>query len=373
MILLLILLLLQKENTASEGPEGIPSNFITSESAELENYISNSNFNEADKLYLKNIILRYQKFNKAELFDIENEIYLKIYKDSKIHYFNRNSGSYERFDIKVNSHYNILTAEIDGIIWAELKRKNVNFKLIQLIQDLLINYKDYYNFSYRGKITVLYEYEKSKDLENFRINYLSLGVKNKNIWEVFRYPLGEFSQYYDGFGHNISQYFRKAPVEYGLITSHFTDYNDSRLHPVRRQLIPHLGTDYYANAGDPIYASQSGIIDNKGFTKGNGNFIRIKHSNNIYTQYLHMNEFQRDIEIGSYVNKGDKIGTVGKTGTATDVHVCYRFWLNGRQINAVNFKEPNLIKEKKILNEFTEYKNEIYNKLNKLKNNKNEI
>ena len=40
------------------------------------------------------------------------------------------------------------------------------------------------------------------------------------------------------------------------------------------------------------------------------------------------------------VKQGDVIGYVGSTGLATGPHVCYRFWKNGKQVDALKLKLP---------------------------------
>ena len=44
---------------------------------------------------------------------------------------------------------------------------------------------------------------------------------------------------------------------------------------------------------------------------------------------------------GQHVNQGQVIGRVGSTGLATGPHVCYRFWKNGVQVDALRLKLPN--------------------------------
>jgi murein DD-endopeptidase MepM/ murein hydrolase activator NlpD len=44
---------------------------------------------------------------------------------------------------------------------------------------------------------------------------------------------------------------------------------------------------------------------------------------------------------GQRVSQGDIIGKVGSTGLATGPHVCYRFWKNGVQVDALRLKLPN--------------------------------
>jgi murein DD-endopeptidase MepM/ murein hydrolase activator NlpD len=43
---------------------------------------------------------------------------------------------------------------------------------------------------------------------------------------------------------------------------------------------------------------------------------------------------------GQRVTQGDVIGKVGSTGLATGPHVCYRFWKNGLQVDALGLKLP---------------------------------
>ena len=43
---------------------------------------------------------------------------------------------------------------------------------------------------------------------------------------------------------------------------------------------------------------------------------------------------------GQRVTQGQIIGKVGSTGLATGPHVCYRFWRNGVQVDALRLKLP---------------------------------
>ena len=43
---------------------------------------------------------------------------------------------------------------------------------------------------------------------------------------------------------------------------------------------------------------------------------------------------------GQHVTQGQIIGRVGSTGLATGPHVCYRFWKNGVQVDALRLKLP---------------------------------
>jgi murein DD-endopeptidase MepM/ murein hydrolase activator NlpD len=46
------------------------------------------------------------------------------------------------------------------------------------------------------------------------------------------------------------------------------------------------------------------------------------------------------VKRGQRVVQGQIIGKVGSTGLATGPHVCYRFWVNGVQVDALKLKLP---------------------------------
>lgn len=142
--------------------------------------------------------------------------------------------------------------------------------------------------------------------------------------------------YYDEVGESMQKAFMRYPVEFSRISSR---YNPARFHPVLKRRTAHLGTDFAASRGTPIKAAGDGIIVNKGFTRGNGNYVKIKHNGTYTTGYLHMSKFAR-IKQGQRVKKGQIIGYVGKTGLATGYHLCFRFWKRGKQVDFLREKLP---------------------------------
>ncbi|MDD6223615.1 MAG: peptidoglycan DD-metalloendopeptidase family protein [bacterium] len=81
----------------------------------------------------------------------------------------------------------------------------------------------------------------------------------------------------------------------------------------------HEGIDITGSYGSPIKAVNNGIVVQSGYTGINGNYITIAHSNGYYTVYAHM--AQRYKKVGDVVYTNDQIGTMGKTGFATGVHL----------------------------------------------------
>lgn len=162
--------------------------------------------------------------------------------------------------------------------------------------------------------------------------------KNKRIY-AFPFAQNEKTgklDYYDEDGKALKNFFLKAPLRFVNITSRYTQH---RFHPVQHIWKAHKGTDYAARHGTPIMTTASGVVEQTGFTAGNGNFVKVKHNRTYSTQYLHMSKIL--VRRGQRVNQGAIIGKVGSTGLATGPHVCYRFWKNGVQVDALRLKLPN--------------------------------
>jgi murein DD-endopeptidase MepM/ murein hydrolase activator NlpD len=136
------------------------------------------------------------------------------------------------------------------------------------------------------------------------------------------------TEYFDEEAKTLRRFFLKAPVQYSRISSR---YAPRRFHPVQRRWKAHKGTDYAAPRNTPIWATANGVVINSSYTRGNGNYVKIKHTNKYTTQYLHMT--RRAVKVGERVKQGEIIGYVGSTGLATGPHVCYRFWVHGKQVD----------------------------------------
>jgi murein DD-endopeptidase MepM/ murein hydrolase activator NlpD len=163
------------------------------------------------------------------------------------------------------------------------------------------------------------------------------------------------SDFYDEEARPLQSFFLKAPLNFSRISSR---YSGNRYHPVQKRWKAHKGTDYAAPHGTPIWSTANGTVIASSYTGGNGNYVKVKHNNTYTTQYLHMSK--RNVRAGQRVKQGDIIGYVGSTGLATGPHVCYRFWVRGKQVDpfrqnlpaaepiADNLKEDYFIAIKKV-------------------------
>jgi murein DD-endopeptidase MepM/ murein hydrolase activator NlpD len=172
---------------------------------------------------------------------------------------------------------------------------------------------------------VKFAYFRHKNHDYYAFHYLLDSTQNK-------------FGFFDENGKEMKRPFLMAPVKFSRISSGFSG---RRFHPVQKRWKAHLGTDYAAPTGTPIYSTADGNVVAASYTGGNGNYVKVKHNETYTTQYLHMSK--RAVKKGDHVRQGEVIGYVGSTGLATGPHVCYRFWKNGKQINHRAEKFPSSI------------------------------
>ena len=149
-------------------------------------------------------------------------------------------------------------------------------------------------------------------------------------YQAIRFKDGSRAEaWYAPDGQSRKQMFLRAPLEFSRISSGFTM---RRFHPVAKTWRAHPAIDYAAPTGTPIRSVGDGTVIAKGFSSGNGNYVKLRHSNGYETMYLHMSR-HAGIRQGGRVAQGQVIGYVGSTGLATGPHLCYRMTRNGAPVN----------------------------------------
>ncbi len=238
----------------------------------------------------------------------------------------------------ITNSVNKASGIIESSLWNTMIDNGLSYELTAKLEDALQWSIDFHHLQKNDRFKVVYD-EKSIEGNTVGVGKVHAAYyKNlNNEYYAIYYENGEHVGYYDKEGHPMKRTFLKAPVKYSRISSR---YNRRRFHPILRRVRPHLGTDYAAPYGTPIYAVGNGVVTHAGYTKGNGRYVKIKHDKTYQTQYLHMQGFAKDIRSGAHVKQGQVIGYVGSTGLATGPHVCFRFWKNGKQVNHLNITFP---------------------------------
>ncbi|PMQ00793.1 MAG: peptidase M23 [Dictyoglomus sp. NZ13-RE01] len=125
---------------------------------------------------------------------------------------------------------------------------------------------------------------------------------------------------------------------WGFISSGF----GWRFHPIFRRREFHSGIDIVSFWGAPVYATADGFVTYAGWESGYGKVIKINHGRGISTLYAHLSYIK--VNVGSYVKKGQLIGLIGSTGTATGPHLHYEVRRNGVAVNPTPYLNVDIIK-----------------------------
>ena len=100
------------------------------------------------------------------------------------------------------------------------------------------------------------------------------------------------------------------------------------MHPILHVQRAHLGVDYAAPVGTPVWAAASGTVTHVGPAGGAGNLVMIRHDNGIETAYMHLSKFA-GIKVGQKIEAKTVIGYVGTTGLSTGPHLHFGVKKNG--------------------------------------------
>ncbi|HEY9185003.1 MAG TPA: peptidoglycan DD-metalloendopeptidase family protein [Salegentibacter sp.] len=276
-----------------------------------------------------------------------------IYENDKINYTVVNLN--EPAAYKAKRPVTIKKREISGVITSSLSEAMQNQGLSNLLVYELSNiYQwsiDFFKLQKGDQFKMVYEEKYIDDTIFAGIENVEAAVfkHSGRPFYAFNYETDSITgkaNFYDEEAKALQSFFLKAPLNYSRISSRYTK---RRFHPVQKRWKAHLGTDYAAARGTPIVSTADGTVIASSYTSGNGNYVKVRHNSKYTTQYLHMTK--RNVRKGQRVKQGDVIGYVGSTGLATGPHVCYRFWVNGKQVDPYR---QNLPAAKHIENEHKE-------------------
>lgn len=98
----------------------------------------------------------------------------------------------------------------------------------------------------------------------------------------------------------------------------------------------HPAIDIAGNIGNPVWASDNGVIVYAGWSNyGYGYLIVIDHGNGWQTLYAHLNSIH--VGCGQSVNQGQGIGGLGSTGNSSGAHLHFEMIYVGSKVNPWNF------------------------------------
>lgn len=264
---------------------------------------------------------------------------------------------------------NITDREVAGVIGSTLSETMTTIglspELTNRFVDIFAWQVDFQRLQRGDRFKMLYE-EMSVEGQVIGIGAIK-GIFFEHVFAAYYaipFDQGSGVEYFDQDGNSLRKALLKYPIEFTRISSRF---NPRRFHPIARVIRAHRGTDLAAPAGTPIRSVGDGVVLEAQYNGNNGNYVKIRHNSAYMTQYLHMSRIASGLRPGDRVVQGETIGYVGSTGLATGPHLCYRFWKNGVQVDALRVKLPpsQPVKEE-FRDAFAQKQREVFDQLAKI-------
>ncbi|MFM2376625.1 MAG: hypothetical protein RLZZ165_1722 [Bacteroidota bacterium] len=227
---------------------------------------------------------------------------------------------------------------ISSSLWNTFTENDLDPQLAIAMAEIYAWSIDFFQLQRDDYFKVLFE-EKWVEGERIGIGEIKGAYFNhagKPFYAV-KYDQDSVLDYFDENALSLKKAFLKAPLQFRRISSIF---NHARFHPILKIRRPHLGTDYAAETGTPIWSIGNGSVVQATFNRGCGNFVEIKHNGTYTTRYLHMSGFAPGIRAGTRVQQGQTIGYVGQTGLATGPHLHFEMIKNGVHTDATKEEFP---------------------------------
>jgi len=221
---------------------------------------------------------------------------------------------------------------IDSSLYAAIKASGENPALVDFFVDVFAYDLDFYNDTHDGDtFRVIVEKQlrdgaPSGEFIRYRRILAAEYAGKAGTFRTFWFGDGYFSDQ----GESSEKTLLKTPLKFQRVSSGF---DRARMHPVLHSVRAHLGIDYAAPTGTPVWAAAGGVITHRGDAGDAGNLVMIKHDGGIETAYMHLSKFADGLKVGQHVAAKTVIGYVGATGLATGPHLHFGVKQNGEFID----------------------------------------
>ena len=268
----------------------------------------------------------------------------------------------KKVTIKTKTASGVITSSL----WNAVVNQGLSFNVAIQLSDVFAWSIDFFDLKKNDKFKLIYE-EKYIDDVSIGIGDIKAAVFNHQGKDFYAIPFKQdtVETFFTEIGQSLKGSFLKAPLKYSRISSRFSK---SRLHPILKIRRPHLGVDYAAPAGTPVFTIGAGIVTKASYSGGAGKMLKIKHNSSYVSGYLHLMKFASGIKNGTHVRQGQLIGYVGSTGLSTGPHLDFRIWKNGKNIDPSTAQGPPTESLKaEFIVPFLSVKNKIIKSLNQIK------
>ncbi|MHB8765880.1 MAG: M23 family metallopeptidase [Deferrisomatales bacterium] len=249
------------------------------------------------------------------------------------------AGGWEvsRVEVPVERREVALGGRIDASLYESFLGAGADADLVLAFVELFSWDVDFNRETRAGdEFRVVYErlYARGEPVGNGRI----LGAEyrgERGTYTALYYRGRKAEGYFDLKGESVRKSFLRSPLKFTRVSSRFSR---ARRHPVLDIVRPHLGVDYAAPEGTPVWAVADGTVADLGWRGQAGKTVVLSHARSYETSYIHLSRYASGLARGSRVRQGQVIGYVGQTGLATGPHLDFRVKKNGQWVDPLKEK-----------------------------------
>lgn len=228
---------------------------------------------------------------------------------------------------------------IHSSLYASMKDVGEDTNLVSFFVDVFAYDVNFFTDTHAGdtfRMVVEKEYVNDEFLSYRRVLAAEYqgkaGTFHAFYWKA---PGEQEGRYYDADGQSVEKSLLKTPLKFSRISSKF---NPKRMHPILHRQRGHMGVDYAAPTGTPVWSAADGKITFRGWRGGAGNCVIVRHDNGLETVYMHLSSFRKGHSVGQRVKGKTVIGYVGSTGMSTGPHLHFGVKQNGRYVDPLSLK-----------------------------------
>ncbi len=257
-------------------------------------------------------------------------------------YISKKGNDY-KFDIiplKYSTIRDTVTIKIENNCFVDIKKATNNAHIATYLKRVFKDRVDFTKLKKGDTVSVKYRQKSIKGLPWEEPTIEAAYIKRGNS-EYFAIKQGEEYKIYSTKEITKKEVVSTSGAEYKRfynplskirITSKFTY---KRWHPILHRYRPHLGIDFGAQRGTPIYAIAGGKVIYAGWMRGYGKVTKIAHGGGVVSLYAHQSKIL--VKRGDVVKAHQVIGKIGSTGRSTGPHLHLGVYKRGKPVNPAKY------------------------------------
>jgi murein DD-endopeptidase MepM/ murein hydrolase activator NlpD len=317
--------------SAALRPAGIPAEMIESISRHLKPILNLRRMNPGDSYEVR--LTPEGKFRGFSYQSSPIDVYQITLKPS-------GEWNAQKLDLPVDKYWAQVSGEITSNLFETMNKLGERDQLTLDFAEIFaweIDFRTELQPGDRFRIVLEKYYAGDSFIKYGRILFAEFKGQAKSLQGIYYRPGKGPADYFTEKGESLRKAFLRSPLKFTRISS---GYSKSRLHPILGERRPHLGVDYAAPEGTPVWAVADGTVATAGWNGGYGKQVVLKHVKGYQSLYGHLSRIAPGVQKGKSIRQKQIIGYVGSTGLSTGPHLDFRLTKSGAYHNPLKEISP---------------------------------